>query len=127
MTKKGHQTLLKNSFKNSCQSFHKIIDMNPSVYKEILDYMVALSRGEFEDFDIKCCYVKHVRPLKIKYTVMDTYSTSQDYFSITSTKDFKVYVQTELSRLYSRTHFQFKVSIENGFISFMFKLSRFQE
>jgi hypothetical protein len=101
--------------------------MNPSVYQNILDYMISLSRGEFEDFDIQCCYVKNTRPKKIKYTVMDTYSTSQDYFSITSTKEFKVYVQTELSRLYSRTHFQFKVSTEKGFISFMFKLSRFQE
>ena len=101
--------------------------MNTSLYQNILDYMVSLSRGEFEDFDIQCCYVKNTRPKKIKYTVSDMYSTSQDYFSITSTKEFKVYVQTELSRLFSRTHFQFKVSTENGFISFMFKLSRFQE
>jgi hypothetical protein len=101
--------------------------MNPSVYKEIIDYMVALSRGEFEDFDIQCCYVKHVRPLKIKYTVKDLYFPNQDLFSITSTNEFKAYLQTELSRLFSRTHVQFKVSTENGFISFMFKLSRFQQ
>ena len=100
---------------------------NQSVYQEILDYVILLSRGEFEDFDIQCCYVKNVRPLKIKYTVKDIlYFPNQDLYSVSSTNEFKVYLQKELSKLFSRTHFQYKVSTENGFISFMFKLSRFQ-
>jgi hypothetical protein len=100
--------------------------MNQSVYKEILDYVIALSRGEFDDFDIQCCYVRNVRPVNIKYTVMDLYLPDQDLYSICSTREFKVYLQKQLSKLFSRTHFTYNVSTENGFISFVFRLSRFK-
>ena len=94
-----------------------------SVYKEILDYLIALSRGEFEDFDIQCYYVRHVRPLKKKYTVKDIlYYPDQDLYSVCSTYEFKSYLQHTFSKLFSRTHFKYTVSTENGFISFTFTL-----
>lgn len=96
---------------------------NQSLYKEIFDYLIALSRGEFEDFDIQCYYVKNARPLKTKYTVKDIlYYPEQDLYSICSTDEFNVYLHHTLTNLFSRTHFQYSVSTENGFISFSFTL-----
>jgi hypothetical protein len=97
---------------------------NQSVYKEIVDYVIALSRGEFDDFDIQCYYVKNVRPLKTTYTVKDIlYYPEHDLYSICSTEEFKVYLYHTLSNLFSRTYFHYNVSTENGFISFKFTLT----
>ena len=45
--------------------------MTKLVFKEIVDHLILLSQGRFEEFDIQCYYVKNVRPVKINMIERD--------------------------------------------------------